>query len=74
MIVILGMPQRSELASGSRRTNMHRYDHNCTCEACRNHELRLKAMVQEDRAKDRAKDVRAYEERQKLRRQGKDQA
>lgn len=45
----------------------HRYDHNCTCDACREYELRLKAMAQADRAKDRAKDVRMYEERQSQR-------
>jgi ribosomal protein L44E len=43
----------------------HKYDHNCTCPECREYELQLKAMVQHDRASDRAREVRAYEERQR---------
>jgi hypothetical protein len=33
---------------------MHKYDHNCTCDDCRQYEFDLEARVQRDRRADRA--------------------
>lgn len=42
---------------------MHKYDHTCSCQECSGYERKLEAMVQADRASDRAKEVRVYKER-----------